>query len=164
MVWRLLSVLEVGLRLGTGAGLVERVLRQAIDEAPGLDVYRPWLAAEFNRGLARELADAGRALSGYDAQPWAHQLRLPAVSLITTTDRLVRPSKQRELAEALHAHVVRPRLPRRTHAAPVSRDCWPPTGDAMRDGGRLDVINTQPLAALQPARPVADTGVISLRR
>ena len=40
MVWRLLSVLEVGLRLGTGAGLVERVLRQAIDEAPGLDVYR----------------------------------------------------------------------------------------------------------------------------
>jgi 3-oxoadipate enol-lactonase len=72
MVWRLLSVLEVGLRLGTGAGLVERVLRQGIDEAPGLDVYRPWLAAEFNRGLARELADAGRALSGYDAQPWAH--------------------------------------------------------------------------------------------
>jgi hypothetical protein len=41
MVWRLLSVLEVGLRLGAGAGLVERVLRQAIDEAPGLDVYRP---------------------------------------------------------------------------------------------------------------------------
>jgi hypothetical protein len=72
MVWRLLSVLEVGLRLGTGAGLVERVLRQAIDETPGLDVYRPWLAAEFSRGLAREFADARRALSRYDAQPWAH--------------------------------------------------------------------------------------------
>jgi hypothetical protein len=26
--------------------------------------------------------------------------------LITTSDRLVRPSKQRELAEALHAHVI----------------------------------------------------------
>ena len=106
MVWRLLSVVEVGLRLGTGAGFVERVLRQAIDEAPELDVFRPWLAAEFRRGLARELADAGRALSRYDAQPWAGQLGLPAVTLITTSDRLVRPSKQRELAEALHAHVI----------------------------------------------------------
>ena len=106
MVWRLLSLLEVGLRLGTGAGFVERLLRQAIEEAPELDVYRPWLAAEFRRGLARELADAGRALSRYDAQPWAGQLGVPAVSLITTSDRLVRPAKQRELAEALHAHVI----------------------------------------------------------
>ena len=106
MVWRLLSVLEVGLRLGTGAGFVERLLRQAIEEAPELDVHRPWLAAEFRRGLARELADAGRALSRYDAQPWAGQLGVPAVSLITTSDRLVRPSKQRELAAALHAHVI----------------------------------------------------------
>jgi pimeloyl-ACP methyl ester carboxylesterase len=106
MVWRLLSVLELGLRLGTGAGFVERMLRQAIEEAPELDVLRPWLAAEFRRGLARELADAGRALSLYDAQPWAGQLGLPAAMLITTRDRLVRPSKQRELAEALRAHVI----------------------------------------------------------
>jgi pimeloyl-ACP methyl ester carboxylesterase len=106
MVWRLLSVLELGLRLGTGAGFVERVLRQAIEEAPELDVLRPWLAAEFRRGLARELADAGRALSLYDAQPWAAELGLPAAMLITTRDRLVRPSKQRELAEALRAHVI----------------------------------------------------------
>jgi 3-oxoadipate enol-lactonase len=106
MIWRLLSALEVGLRLGTGVGFVERVLRQAIEEAPELDVHQPWLAAEFRRGLARELADAGRALSRYDAQPWAGQLGVPAVSLITTSDRLVRPSKQRELAEALHAHVI----------------------------------------------------------
>jgi pimeloyl-ACP methyl ester carboxylesterase len=77
MVWRLLSVLELGLRLGTGAGFVERVLRWAIEQAPELDAYRPWLAAEFRRGLARELADAGRALSRYDAQPWAGELGPP---------------------------------------------------------------------------------------
>jgi pimeloyl-ACP methyl ester carboxylesterase len=106
MVWHLLSALELSLRLGTGAGFVERVLRQAIEEQPALDVLRPWLAAEFHRGLARELADAGRALSRYDAQPWAAQLGLPAVMLITTRDRLVHPAKQRELAEALHAHVI----------------------------------------------------------
>ena len=106
MVWRLLAVLELSLRLGAGAGLVERILRQAIEEAPELGTYWPWLAAEFQRGLARELADAGRALSRYDAQPWADQLGLPAAMVITTRDRLVRPAKQRELAEALRAHVI----------------------------------------------------------
>ncbi len=106
MVWRLLSVLELSLRLGTGAGFVERILRQAIEEQPELGVYRPWLAAEFRRGLARELAEAGRALSRYDAQPWAGQLGLPTVMVITTRDRLVRPSKQRKLAKALRAQVI----------------------------------------------------------
>jgi 3-oxoadipate enol-lactonase len=103
--WRLLPVVEPGLRFGAGAGLVERVLRDAVEEAPELDVYQPWLAAEFRRGLARELADAGRALGRYDARPWAGQLGLPAVVVITTRDRLVRPPKQRQLAEALHAQV-----------------------------------------------------------
>ena len=106
MVWRLLSVFELGLRLGTGSGLVEHLLRQAIEAAPHVEVFRPWLAAEFRRGLASELADAGRALSRYDAQPWAGELGLPAAMLITTRDRLVRPSKQRELAAALRAHVI----------------------------------------------------------
>lgn len=106
MVWRMLSVFELGLRLGTGAGLAERILRQTVEDQPELGAYRPWLAAEFRRGLARELADAGRALSRYDASPWAAQLGLPAVVLVTTRDRLVRPAKQQQLAEALRAQVI----------------------------------------------------------
>jgi len=106
MIWRLMSVLELGLRLGTGAGFVERVLRAATEEQPQLEVIRPWLIAEFRRGLAPELADAGRALGRYDARPWAADLGLPAAVLITASDRLVRPARQRELAEALHARVI----------------------------------------------------------
>ncbi len=86
--------------------MIERFLRAAAEEQPELEAIRPWLIAEFRRGLAPELADAGRALSRYDAQPWAADLGLPAAMLITTRDRLVRPAKQRELAEALHAHVI----------------------------------------------------------
>jgi hypothetical protein len=106
MVWRLLSALNFGMRLGTSTGIVDRVLRQATEGRSELEAFRPWLAAEFRRGLAPELADAGRALSRYDARPWAAHLGLPAAMLITTRDRLVRPAKHRELAEALNAHVI----------------------------------------------------------
>jgi 3-oxoadipate enol-lactonase len=106
MAWHLLSALEVGVRLGRGADFAERVLRQATEQRPELEAWRPWLIAEFRRALGPELADAGRALSRYDARPWAGHLDLPAAVLITTRDRLVRPAKQRELAEALHAHVI----------------------------------------------------------
>ncbi len=102
----LLSVFELSLRLGSGAGFAERVVRQAIEDQPGLGRYRPWLAAEFRRGLTPELVDAARAVSRYDARPWAGQLGLPAAILITTRDRVVRPSKQRELAQVLQAQVI----------------------------------------------------------
>jgi len=104
-VWRLLPVLDLSLRFGADTGLVDRVLRQAAEESPGLDAYRPWLAAESRRATARDLVAAGRALSRYDARPWAEQLDIPAAVLVTTRDRLVRPAKQRELAEALRASV-----------------------------------------------------------
>jgi pimeloyl-ACP methyl ester carboxylesterase len=106
MVWRLLPAVTLGLRLGAGPGFVDRVLRQVIEEQPALDAYRPWLAAEFRRGLCGQLAAAGRALSRYDAEPWAGQLAVPAAVLITTGDRLVCPAKQRAMAAALRAETI----------------------------------------------------------
>ena len=105
-VWRLLPVLDLSLRFGAGAGFAERVLRQAVKGDPEIADYRPWLAAEFRRATARDLVAAGRALSRYDARPWADQLDVPAAMLVTTRDRLVRPAKQRELAKALRAFVL----------------------------------------------------------
>jgi pimeloyl-ACP methyl ester carboxylesterase len=105
-VWRLLPLMDLGLRFGAGAIFVERVLRRAAGETPELDGYRPWLAAEFRRATARDLVAAGHALSRYDARPWAGQLDVPAAMLVTTRDRLVHPAKQRELAEVLRASVL----------------------------------------------------------
>ena len=104
-VWRLLPALDVGLRLGAGAGFVAWVIRVAAREAPELGDYRPWLAAEFQRATAHDLVAAGRALSRYDARPWAGQLDIPAAVLVTTRDSLVRAPKQRELAKVLRASV-----------------------------------------------------------
>jgi pimeloyl-ACP methyl ester carboxylesterase len=68
--------------------------------------YAPWLEAETRRGDSVAIVHAGFALSNYDARPWAHLLGKPAGALITTRDRLVRPTKQRQLAAALGAHQV----------------------------------------------------------
>ena len=105
-VWRLLPVLDLSLRFGVGAVFAERVLRQAVKGDPEIADYRPWLAAESRRATARDLVAAGRALSRYDARPWADQLDVPAAMLVTTHDRLVRTAKQRELATALRASVL----------------------------------------------------------
>jgi len=87
-----------------------RWLRFAIGTLLGvgheLQPFIPWIEAETRRGDALAIVQAGRALSRYDARPWASSLGKPAASMITTRDRLVPPSKQRELARALRAHVV----------------------------------------------------------
>ncbi|MBI5088536.1 MAG: alpha/beta fold hydrolase [Actinobacteria bacterium] len=71
-----------------------------------LERFIPWIEAEIRRSDTLALVQAGRALSRHDARPWASSLRIPAASLITTQDRLVRPRKQRQLADALHAYVL----------------------------------------------------------
>ncbi len=71
-----------------------------------LEAFVPWLEAETRRGDPLAIVQAGRALSGYDARPWASSLGVPAAMLLTARDRLVPPHKQREMARALRAHVV----------------------------------------------------------
>jgi pimeloyl-ACP methyl ester carboxylesterase len=60
-----------------------------------------WVAGELSRGSARDIAEAGRELGRFDSSGWAHELAPSAAVLVLTRDRLVRPRKQRALADAL---------------------------------------------------------------
>ena len=103
LVWRGMSLLEVALRSGTGEGIVARVLREVIDGSPELEALEPWVRGEFHRGYAPDLAGAGRALSTYDGRSLAPDVDVPCAVVVTTTDQMVRPEKQYELADALDA-------------------------------------------------------------
>ena len=104
LVWRGMSLLEVALRSGTGEGIVARVLREVIEDgSPELEALEPWVRGEFHRGYPPDLAGAGRALSAYDGRELTPDVDVPCAVVVTTTDQLVRPEKQYELADALDA-------------------------------------------------------------
>jgi 3-oxoadipate enol-lactonase len=118
LVWRGVSLLEVALRSGTGEGIVARVLREVMDGSPDLEALEPWVRGEFHRGAPSDLAGAGRALSTYDGRPLAADVDVPCAVVVTTTDQLVRPEKQYELADALGAETFTLHA---DHFAPFSR-------------------------------------------
>jgi 3-oxoadipate enol-lactonase len=80
-------------------------IRRILGKDHPTQVYVPWLSGEMRRNDPQSVVQAGQALSRYDARPWVAELHKPAGSLITTRDRLVKPHKQRTLAESLGADV-----------------------------------------------------------
>lgn len=106
MLWRLLPLMGAALRSWTQPWLLRRGASFVIPDDSPFAPYRPWMIAETMRGEPRVMVEAGRALSRYDARPWAGSLGVPAAMLVSTRDRLVAPRKQRELAAALRARVV----------------------------------------------------------
>jgi pimeloyl-ACP methyl ester carboxylesterase len=103
--WRFAGVLGLWMRSRWQRRTLRVVLRRLRNEQPALDPYLMWLEGEVVRNDPVGLLEAARALRHYDARPFAGELAKPAASLITTADRLVRPRKQRQLAEALGATV-----------------------------------------------------------
>lgn len=101
LIWKLLAGAELVFRLGPSRGLVERYLGQVVEMSPEMAQWQGWLKGEMRRGDPSALAQAGRALSRYDARPFAGSVDVPAAVVVTTHDRLVRPKKQRALARAM---------------------------------------------------------------
>lgn len=103
--WRTVALLGALLRSWTFPHLLHHGVERMIGPGHPLRPVVPWIEAESRRGDPVAIVEAGRALSRYDARPWAGRLDRPAAALVTTADRLVEPHRQRALAAALDAHV-----------------------------------------------------------
>ncbi len=89
-------------RPGTARMIVaRRITRQHL-----LHRHIGWMLAEWRRNDQWHMAQAGRAISKFDARPWAGALGIPATVVLTLNDQLVPPQKQQALADLIHAHVV----------------------------------------------------------
>jgi 3-oxoadipate enol-lactonase len=106
LAWRFLPILGVALRSWTQPLVLRKGTDFLLDESSPLWPHRRWIVAETLRNDPRVMIQAGKALSRYDARPWASELGVPAAMLISTKDRFVKPRKQRQLAAALGAKVV----------------------------------------------------------
>lgn len=104
--WRTIHVMGPLLRSGVFPRWMRWGIRRLLGPNHPLEQYVPWLASELQRNDTFSIVHAGQSLSRYDARVFASALRKPAASLVTTRDRLVKPRKQRALADALDAFVV----------------------------------------------------------
>ncbi|MEL6892091.1 MAG: alpha/beta hydrolase [Actinomycetota bacterium] len=106
VAWRLVPLFGSAIRSWLNPYVLRRGVRTLVRDDSPLAPYRDWLAAETMRNDARVMVEAGKALSRYDARPWAASLGVPAGVLVSTRDRLVKPNKQRALAAAVDGDVV----------------------------------------------------------
>jgi pimeloyl-ACP methyl ester carboxylesterase len=104
--WKTVHLLGPMLRSGVFPRWIRWGIRRLLGPNHPLQQYVPWLACELHRNDTFNVVQAGQSLSRYDARLFATALGKPAASLITTRDRLVKPYKQRQLADALQAYVV----------------------------------------------------------
>jgi 3-oxoadipate enol-lactonase len=121
LLWRVLPIAGSWLR----SKGYRRYLNRAVPKYIGVEQvedhpvrpYIPWLVSEMSRNDPFVMVEAGRALAGYDARPWAATLDVPAAALITTHDHAVPPRQQWALAAALRAET---RQLAADHFAPLS--------------------------------------------
>ena len=104
--WRVGHVLGPVFRKFATPGLIRFGLRKAIPRGHELARYVPWLVGEIRRNDPWMVSEAGRALARFDARRFAPGIPVPTAMVLTTGDRLVRPHKQKELAQSLGAEIV----------------------------------------------------------
>lgn len=104
--WRMVRLMGPVMRSWAYPRWIRYLVGRMLGVGHQLEPYLPWLEGELRRGDELGIVEAGRSLSQHDARDWASVLGFPAVSVVTTRDRLVPPRKQRQLAAALRADVV----------------------------------------------------------
>ncbi|HVE18506.1 MAG TPA: alpha/beta fold hydrolase [Ilumatobacteraceae bacterium] len=103
--WRTARIIGPLLRSVAYQRWLTHGIRRLLGPDHPMQIYVPWLSGEMRRNDPISVVQAGQALSRYDARPWVSELHVPAASLITIRDRLVKPRKQRVLAQALGAEI-----------------------------------------------------------
>jgi pimeloyl-ACP methyl ester carboxylesterase len=116
---RLGGWMATGQRLSNGRWGAHRIVSKAARENPAVEELRGWLVTEMERGHTASLRAAGRALARFDGRPIAAANNdVPVAVVVTERDRLVRPSRQRDLAAAWAAKEISLDA---DHDAPVAR-------------------------------------------
>jgi 3-oxoadipate enol-lactonase len=101
-IWKWMGVVGVSL------GLAPRQFYRAWFRSARirLNETTAWMLSELMRHESRDVAEAGRELGRFDSRPWLSSLRrIPTAMVLTSRDKMVAPSKQRELAQASAATV-----------------------------------------------------------
>jgi 3-oxoadipate enol-lactonase len=104
--WRVGRVIGPVIRQISTPRIMRFGLRRAIPRGHELSRFVPWIVGEIRRNDQWMVSEAGRAISHFDARPFASDIDVPAAFVLTTKDRLVPPRKQKALAEAIRATVV----------------------------------------------------------
>lgn len=81
-------------------------VRRSIPRGHELSRYVDWLVGEIRRNDIWMVTEAGRAISSFDARPFAARIQVPTAMLVTQRDRLVHPTKQYALATTVRAEIV----------------------------------------------------------
>lgn len=92
-------------RLFSRPRLMRWGIRRILPRGHELSRYVPWLAGEMRRNDAWMIAEAGAAISTFDARGFAPKVNVPASFVLTTKDRSVLPHKQLALANAIKAEI-----------------------------------------------------------
>ena len=104
--WRVGRVIGPVIRQISTPRIMRFGLRRAIPRGHELSRFVPWIVGEIRRNDQWMVSEAGRAISHFDARPFAGDVDVPTAFVLTTRDRLVPPRKQQALAEAVKATVV----------------------------------------------------------
>jgi diacylglycerol O-acyltransferase len=65
-----------------------------------------WALGQFRQTSAAEIAGAAAVIAGFDSAAWLHTMSVPTAVVLTARDRLVAPSRQRQLARLLPSSAV----------------------------------------------------------
>jgi pimeloyl-ACP methyl ester carboxylesterase len=95
-----LPLLAASIRLSPMTnGLTAEPLEVALGDVPA--EQRPWVGAQFSRTRLTTALSAIQAVGAFSSRDWITAVDVPTAVLVTMNDRLVPPSRQRRLANAI---------------------------------------------------------------